>query len=294
MGIQPEFFRGLALQAGSSLIFQTTNPNFALLKNRNLLSHQATKLIPQTGGSIGHKFIDLSTVDSTNNFAMAMVHAGQAEHGMAIFTHEQTRGKGQREKAWLSNPGENITMSVILAPQESFSRQHFLLSMGMAAAGLDFIREYIKEDLAIKWPNDLYWRDQKMGGILIENVFRGNELVCSVAGFGININQTEFDQRILNPVSFRKVTGLSYDPRELGKILCGHIEKKYEGLRSQDPKEIHDYYNEQLYKRKNKVGLKKGNKKFTATISSVNMDGQLITESPPGIYNYAEVEWMVD
>jgi BirA family biotin operon repressor/biotin-[acetyl-CoA-carboxylase] ligase len=224
---------------------------------------------------------------------MAKVHSGQAEHGTVYFAHEQTRGKGQRGKSWSSLPGENIIMSVVLAPLPTLPRQHFLLSMAMAVASLDFIHENINGDLAVKWPNDLYWRDRKLGGILIENLIRGKELICSVAGFGININQTQFDEMIPNPGSFKKITGLTYDPIELSKILCGHIGKRYEWLGTADKKKIFSDYNDQLYKKNERVNLKKGGKKFNTTIRSVNLEGQLITESPDAVFNHGEVKWIL-
>ena len=293
VGIQPEIISGLALAAGSSLIFQTSIPNFALLKNRNLLAHHASKLIRQTGKPIAHQFIELPTVDSTNKFALAMVHEGKAEHGTVYFAHEQTEGRGQRGRAWLSSPNENIIMSVVLAPLSSIDTHQFLLSMAMACAAFDFIHEIIPENLSIKWPNDLYWRDDKVGGILIENIIRGKDPVGSVAGFGININQTTFDRRIPNPASLKKITGLNYDPRKLAKTLCGHIGKYFEWLKTRDENKIIRDYNERLYKRNSRIELKKGQKKFFTTIKSVSIDGILNTEAPNGKFNHGEVDWVL-
>jgi BirA family biotin operon repressor/biotin-[acetyl-CoA-carboxylase] ligase len=281
------------LQARSSLIYQTTNPNFALVKNRNLLPHRTSNVIPLNGRPIGHQFVELATVDSTNNFAMAKVHAGETEHGTVYFAHEQTMGKGQRGKSWSSQAGENIILSAVLAPGSSHPIQHFLLNMAMAAAALDFIQEIIVSDLAIKWPNDLYWKEFKLGGMLIENLFRGKELIGSVAGFGINVNQTQFSEDIPNPASFKMITGRHDDPIELSKILCGHVGKRYEQLQSEVPKKILTDYNDRLFKRNEQVSLKKGEKKMVTTIRSVNIKGQLITEAPDGVYNHGEVEWLL-
>ena len=257
------------------------------------MSHPTPKLIPLTGQPIGDQFMELARVDSTNNYAMSKVHAGEAVHGTVYFAHEQTMGKGQRGKSWSSSPGENITMSVVLAPAGTLPVQQFLLNMALAVAAFDFINESIGENLAIKWPNDLYWKESKLGGILIENLFRGKELMGSVAGFGINVNQTQFDERIPNPVSFKKITGQRYDLKELSKTLCGHIGKRYEELKNLNEKNILSDYNSRLFKKNERVSLMKEEKKITTTIRQVNLKGQLITEAPDGIYNHGEVEWML-
>ena len=120
---------------------------------------------------IGSPFIELPTVDSTNNYAMGLVHAGMAQHGTAVFTHDQTKGRGQRSKNWNSEAKSNIAISVIIEPKELSPSQAFMLSKAIAVGTLYFFDSYAQTDVKIKWPNDIYWRDRKAGGILIENVF---------------------------------------------------------------------------------------------------------------------------
>ena len=103
---------------------------------------------------------------------MGLVHAGMAQHGVAVFTHEQTKGKGQRHKQWTATANENIILSIIIEPGLSIDRQ-FLLSMYTAVAVQNFFAHYAGNDTKIKWPNDLYWRDRKAGGILIDNIVTG-------------------------------------------------------------------------------------------------------------------------
>src|SRR5688572_2022740 len=188
-------------------------PNFAQAKNSNLLSH------PGSFNPIGQPFTILSSVDSTNNYAMARVQAGLAQHGAAWFAHEQTAGKGQRNKHWLTNPSENILLSVVLQPFTLTASEQFLLSASVALACCDFYKNYAGEETSIKWPNDLYWRDRKAGGILIENNFRGSEWVFAIAGIGININQTSFDPALPNPVSLKQITGKNFNVIQLAREL---------------------------------------------------------------------------
>ncbi|HZW71035.1 MAG TPA: biotin--[acetyl-CoA-carboxylase] ligase, partial [Hanamia sp.] len=123
--------------------------------------------------SILHKsWLTLETVDSTNNYAMALIQKRQIEHEIAIFAKEQTAGKGRRGKQWLSSKGENIILSIAIPVQWlSISRQ-FEISVAAALGCCDLLKEIILANLFIKWPNDIFINDSKAGGILIENVIK--------------------------------------------------------------------------------------------------------------------------
>ncbi|MGZ8523450.1 MAG: biotin--[acetyl-CoA-carboxylase] ligase, partial [Chitinophagaceae bacterium] len=108
---------------------------------------------------IGTPFIELPVVDSTNNYAMGLVREAMAQHGLAVFAHEQTRGKGQRNRHWISSRGENIAISMVVQPNATLVNDLFLLSMMAATACKQFFNRYIADEICIKWPNDLYWRD---------------------------------------------------------------------------------------------------------------------------------------
>ena len=182
---------------------------------------------------IGRAFIELESVDSTNNYAMAQVHAGSASHGTIFFAHEQRAGKCQRGKIWASAPGENIMMSVVLEPVFLPITDQFPLSAAVALSCRDlFIRYAGIEQTAIKWPNDLYWRDRKAGGILIENAFRGDRWLFAIAGIGVNINQVQFPESLQTPVSLRQITGLAFDAVNLSRELGACLEQRFGQLRA--------------------------------------------------------------
>src|SRR5882757_6514301 len=109
--------------------FNFAQSGFAHSKNSNLLS-------------IGHSFIELGSVDSTNNYAMAQVHAGMAFHGTMFFAYDQWAGKGQRGKSWTSTPGENILLSTVLEPVNLPIIQQFALSAAVALACHDLFSHY--------------------------------------------------------------------------------------------------------------------------------------------------------
>jgi BirA family biotin operon repressor/biotin-[acetyl-CoA-carboxylase] ligase len=237
-------------------------------------------------------FSILDTVDSTNNYAMAKLHAGLAKHGMAWFALEQTAGKGQRGREWLSQPGENIALSVVIAPAGLFASQPFVFNMTVANACFNFLATCFKEELTIKWPNDLYVSDRKAGGILIENIYQGAVWKWAVVGVGINVNQLSFDPALKNPVSIRQVTGKTYDTTALARTLHQIILDEVNSPGTAE--EILHRYNERLYKRNQQVKLKKQNIVFETTIREVNKFGQLLTkDSIDRQFEFGEVEWIL-
>jgi BirA family transcriptional regulator, biotin operon repressor / biotin---[acetyl-CoA-carboxylase] ligase len=268
--------------------------NFALPKNSNLLSHPDMNLSPDSRPSIGCQFIELESVDSTNNYAMAQIHAGLALHGTVYMALEQFEGKGQRGKSWTSPKGENITLSIVLQPVFLQPSKQFSLSVALAVGCHDFLQQYVKDDLYIKWPNDLYWRDRKTGGILTESICRGAEWIWAVAGIGININQTSFPLSLPNPVSLKQIAGKEFSVIELAKQLCGYIEKRWLQLEKEGSKALLKDYNNFLYKKNELISLKKGQLVFETKVEGVNAEGQLITtDALQRGHDFAEVEWII-
>lgn len=254
--------------------------------------------------SIGNHLSILPSVDSTNNYAMAQIRAGLAKSGDTFLALEQTDGKGQRNKSWNAEPGANILMSIAWKPQKLAVAQQFLLSAAVALACFDCFSRYAGEETAIKWPNDIYWRDRKAGGILIENIVgtsqttstkhntQNPKLHWSVIGTGININQTTFPDNLPNPVSLKQITGKSYDTAVLAKELCGCLEKRL--LQISAPVKLLQAYNDHLYKRGQTVRLKKESRVFNAVIQHVGEDGYLIVRtSVEERLAFGEAEWLL-
>lgn len=236
----------------------------------------------------------LDSVDSTNNYAMAQVREGLAKHGMAFAAKEQTMGKGQRGKSWQMRPGQSIAISLVFSTNSLRTDQQFHLSMVVALAANDFLKKYIEKDTAIKWPNDLYWRDRKAGGILIENVFTGGHWKWAVVGIGININQLRFNSSLPNPVSLKQITGSEYDVVELAETLYTFLLKRVEVLVVKPPDKIVKDYNRNLYKLNETVKLKKASAVFKTTIKGVSQQGQLITQDViERQFDFGEVEWIL-
>ena len=238
----------------------------------------------------------LDEVDSTNNYAMAKLHEGLATHGMAWFAKEQTAGKGQRGKQWLSEPGDNILLTIICKPAPAFISNPFSLSALIAITCNDFLHKITGEKFYIKWPNDLYWRDRKTGGILIENKYMGASWTWAVIGIGINVNQTMFAEDLTRAVSLKQVSGKEqYDPQRLASELHEYILEKINTVTVGALPGIIARYNELLYKREEAVKLRKENAVFSTTVKAVNPFGQLLTsDTTDRTFNFGEVEWIFD
>ena len=239
-------------------------------------------------------FTILDTVDSTNNYAMGRVDAGLAKHGMLWFTKEQTAGKGQRGKTWATEKEKNIAMSLVLEPARLKITNQFHLNAAVALSCFDFFLKYGGDETKIKWPNDLFWRDRKAGGILIENKFQGKVWKWAVVGIGININQIKFDEFLINPVSLKQITGKSYNTVDLAYELYVLLMKNLGELKTKNVLILMELYNEHLYKINKKVTLKKGGVKFETVIKEVSAQGRLITvDAIEREFTFGEVEWVL-
>jgi BirA family biotin operon repressor/biotin-[acetyl-CoA-carboxylase] ligase len=224
--------------------------------------------------NIGKPLIILSSIDSTNIYAMQEINDGLATHGKAYFTFEQTAGKGQRGNKWHSEPGQNMMLSVVLIPKNLSSSDIFFGSAAIATGCFDFFSAIAGEETRIKWPNDIYWRDRKAGGILIENIFAGQKWKYSVVGIGININQVLFDPALSNPVSLRQITGKTFNIQALLDELFACLSIRWNQL-YEDKQSILTLYNEKLYKKNCIIRIKKDTRSFYATLKGVTANGQL-------------------
>ncbi len=243
--------------------------------------------------TIGNPFSELSVVDSTNIYAMEQLQANLAVHGAAYFANEQTAGKGQRGKQWEAGKGENILLSVVLNTQFLMISQQFHLTVMVALACFDFLAQYIPDELSIKWPNDLYWRDRKTAGILIETSVFGDKWPWAVVGIGINVNQTHFSSLANKAVSIKQITGKSQDPIQLAKELCHFLELRYQQLKANGFAQLLSLYRQHLYKKNSTVRLKRNNIVGDYTIQSVTENGDLLVTAGIELqFAHGSVEWV--
>ncbi|MEO6637596.1 MAG: biotin--[acetyl-CoA-carboxylase] ligase [Ginsengibacter sp.] len=244
-------------------------------------------------------FIILEKVDSTNNYAMGMVQKGSGNSGDAVFALEQSAGRGRREKTWTSTKGNNIMLSILMEMQWLSVSHQFRLSVAVSLACHDFFFKYSehltprKADVKIKWPNDIFINDSKAGGILIENVIRGNIWQWSVIGIGLNINQEGFVKNGLRATSLKEITGETYDVVALARELHEAVLLNITDLQNGACQEMLADYNQNLYASNKTVKLKKGNVVFETVIQSISSSGELITKDTiERNFGFDEVEWV--
>ena len=179
---------------------------------------------------LGAPLIELSTIDSTNIYAMAQIKAGLAKSGSCYTADFQTNGKGQHGRVWESSKGQNLLCSYILefntldALKNWTPADQIGFSAAIALGARAFFAAFAGSETKIKKPNDIYFSDRKAGGILIENLVRGQEWTWAVIGIGMNINQTEFSPEALNsvssnPISLQEITNQSWDIKKMQEHL---------------------------------------------------------------------------
>jgi BirA family transcriptional regulator, biotin operon repressor / biotin---[acetyl-CoA-carboxylase] ligase len=181
--------------------------------------------------TIGYPLIKLETVDSTNAYATQMLRTGQVTEGTVILAVNQTQGKGQGGNRWISEPGSNLLLSLILRPDFILAERQFFLSMCVSNAIQGFL-EPVTSPVRIKWPNDILVQGRKIAGILIENTILNQNLHTSVVGIGLNVNQQDFPDDLPDAVSLRRATGMEYNLSDtLDGLLASltiHLTKLYE------------------------------------------------------------------
>ncbi len=161
----------------------------------------------------------------------------------------QTAGRGQAGNGWESEADKNLLCSILLPPRETLFELNMIVAVAVCRTAQAVLQRSglssVSEAVSIKWPNDIYWQDKKVAGILVENAIIGGEVKYSIAGIGLNVNQTEWHSDAPNPVSLRQITGREYDLDELMQRVQKEIQ---EGLRDTGDG-LWDFYKTHLYRR---------------------------------------------
>ncbi|MCC9166000.1 biotin--[acetyl-CoA-carboxylase] ligase [Pontibacter sp. XAAS-A31] len=205
-----------------------------------------------------------------------LLNKNEATEGCTVITKEQTKGRGQRGNVWEAEPGMNITLSVILSPSFLLVRQQFYLNMAVSLAVLDLLHEFGADKAKVKWPNDIFFEDKKLGGILIENTINSQSIQHSIVGIGLNVNQQDFGYttatslaKILkNPLGLERVT----------VRLLEILEKRYLELRNNKLTKLKYEYLQALYRYQEVHVFEVENQRVKGCIAGVAEDGRLAVE----------------
>lgn len=241
------------------------------------------------------RIIRLKETESTNQYLQELSNKEILEEGSVVTCKSQTAGKGQVGNKWEAEQGKNITCSMILHPFFIDITEQFILSEIISLAIIDTLSTYSK-DMCIKWPNDIYFQNKKIAGILIENTISGKSLEKSIIGMGININQEVFKSNAPNPVSLKQITGKDYDLEIILSELIKNIFNRYSQLIKGEKKKIHKEYLENLFRKSGLHSYKANNQIFKAEIKSIEKTGHLVlrTETKEEwTFAFKEVEFVL-
>lgn len=234
----------------------------------------------------------IDTTTSTNDDA----RESQYHEGDIVWAEHQTKGRGQRGHTWTSLQGLNLTFSVVLEPQFLPVGEQFLLSEVVALSLLDLFQRYGIE-CRIKWTNDIYFENKKLVGILIEHNYSGQKLSRTIVGIGINVNQTQFDASLPNPVSMALIRHRDFSREEVLAQFEECLSNRYEELRQGDKEKIQRDYIQKMYRRRewHNYRLPSG-EVFEAQIEGVLPSGELQLlhrDSTHHEYLFREVEFIL-
>ena len=199
------------------------------------------------------KITHFKNIESTNQYLQRLLDEGIDITDNIVVADFQTSGKGQGNNVWQSEDGMNLLFSIALDMSFLKAENQFLLTQMVSVAMIDVLKKYLpKESLFIKWPNDIYFNDKKIAGILIKNEIKGMMLGTSIIGIGLNVNQTYFDKSLPNPISMKMITGKDYDLErlllEVYKSTSLQVYKCQSQCQSQCQSSIVNSYNHHLYR----------------------------------------------
>ena len=224
----------------------------------------------------------IEQTNSTNTLLKELIAKGQEPD--FIYAGYQTAGRGQTGNSWESEKGKNLICSILLPPNKNL----YFLNIAVSVA----ILRLFDEPLTIKWPNDIYWKDKKLAGILLENAIIGNEVKYTIAGIGLNVNQTEFVSDAPNPVSLKQITGKEY---AIDPLMQDLLEAVHTVLN--EPEEaVWSEYKAHLYRREGYWPFADQNGTFEAQIKDVLPSGEIVLRDKNGqlhTYGFKQIKYIL-
>jgi len=240
--------------------------------------------------------VRIQRTDSTNNYANQQIRLRGLPEGTVFLTYDQSAGRGQMKNTWESEADKNLTFSLVLYPDFLEIRNQFMLSKVVTLGIYTALNKYV-EQLKVKWPNDIYASNQKLGGILIENSVMSGVIKSSVAGIGLNVNQTIFRSDAPNPVSLQLLTNQHYDCEEILTEILSGINNYYDRLKQGEFNRINTEFISVLYRLNEFHWFRTEKEDFQGEIIGVNEIGQLLIRRENGEilkFHFKEVEFLID
>lgn len=240
------------------------------------------------------------SIGSTNTYLRELGGGDPAYDYEVAVASFQTAGRGQKGNSWESEAGKNLLFSILAHPGNLQVQEQFYISEAIALAVSDSVMEAIGPDFAanvsVKWSNDVYWKDYKMAGILIENTLQGSRILDTVAGVGLDVNQEVFVSDAPNPISLKNITGREFDI----EALLNDITTRFIGymeLPVDRRSEVDSLYRSRLYRREGYHKFRDENGVFEACIVGIRPDGCLMLQTRKGehrVYEFKQVQFILN
>ena len=180
---------------------------------------------------VGKNIIKLSSIDSTNNYAIQLLRQSVINDGDVVISDDQKTGKGQRGNIWVSEPKKNLTFSIVFKPKFLQAQNQFYLTKAISLALCLVLTQILNKRVEVKWPNDIYVGAKKIAGILIENTIQNGVIKNSIVGIGLNVNQSYFEG-LSNATSLFNEYGEEFELDKLLSELLISIEQHYIKLKA--------------------------------------------------------------
>ena len=218
--------------------------------------------------------IKLDAIDSTNDFLKQLFKESAVEDYTIVMANEQTKGKGQFGAKWISEPGKNLTMSILVKDIQLTNQNIYDFNIAVALSVIKVLKNIQIPNIAIKWPNDIMADSKKVAGILIENILKPDGSFTSIVGIGLNLNQTNFED-LPQAISLKCITGKTYEQEEIAILLKDSLKANRVNLdKSSDL--LWEQYHQNLYKKEYPSAFEdKGGNRFMGIIKKVTRDGKL-------------------
>lgn len=239
--------------------------------------------------------IHVPETDSTNNYLSNLSDKETVAEFTVVQTDFQTAGKGQRGNSWEAERGKNLLFSLILYPTFLEARRQFILSQLIALSIKEELDQWTSH-ISIKWPNDIYWKDKKICGILIENDLTGMYIGRSISGIGLNINQMTFFSDAPNPISLKQIIRRDSDCSTILQHIIERIKHYYQALQKGETDSIIRNYHHSLFRREGMHRYTDTGGEFSARIIGVEPDGHFLLEDNKGRirrYIFKEVQYIL-
>lgn len=245
--------------------------------------------------SNGRQIIRLEETESTNSYLRDLLKSQHLEEGSVVVADFQTAGRGQVGNNWYSDKGDNLLFSLLIYPTGIPANEQFIISR-MVSLAIKNTLDQFADDIRIKWPNDIYWKEKKIAGILIENSLQGKIIENSIIGIGLNLNQQIFPVELPNPVSLRQITATEQDKNYILDLLLKEFFLLYRSLQQGEKQVIEDEYMLDLYRANGYYWYEDANGRFQAEIDNVLPSGHLVLRTldtnEERIYAFKEVQFI--